>query len=186
LWWHIEIVKFLLELESEDINCVALPEHQRTPLHKAMILGSPDMVSLLLEAGADPTIKDSTGKTPYQLGKNQTIQKSIRFYAAEHRDQWDWAKAVVVPLTPEEDEQKRLKEAEKRKKKNQEKKAVKKNKQQEQEQAEKQKIEAAKQQSEREEQEQPTTILKVVGVCAVVAVLGCILYFGTKEQTKKP
>ena len=39
-----------------------------TPLHRAAAYGDENMIKLLLEAGADPSIKDANGDTPISWG----------------------------------------------------------------------------------------------------------------------
>ena len=48
-----------------------------TPLHAAVMQRHPDVVSFLLENGADPTIKNNEGETPYDLAKSATIRKML-------------------------------------------------------------------------------------------------------------
>lgn len=50
---------------------------QVTPLHVAVIRNHPDMVKLLLENGADATIKDGNGKIAYELAKADPKLKDI-------------------------------------------------------------------------------------------------------------
>jgi len=47
-------------------------EHERTPLHLAVLKDRPAMVRLLLELGADPRARDSRGYTPLNFAKPQT------------------------------------------------------------------------------------------------------------------
>src|SRR5262249_51703453 len=47
-------------------------EHERTPLHLAVLKDRPAMVRLLLELGADPRARDSRGYTPLNFARPQT------------------------------------------------------------------------------------------------------------------
>ena len=44
-----------------------------TPLHVAIHVGSADLVELLLEYGADPSIQNESGETPYDRGNTIDI-----------------------------------------------------------------------------------------------------------------
>lgn len=57
------------------VNCVDC--ENCTPLHAAVMQRHPDLVRFLLENGADPTIKNSEGETPYDLAKSGTIRKML-------------------------------------------------------------------------------------------------------------
>jgi uncharacterized glyoxalase superfamily protein PhnB len=47
-------------------------EHNRTPLHLAVLKNRPGMVRLLIELGTDPRAKDGRGYTPLSLARRQT------------------------------------------------------------------------------------------------------------------
>ncbi len=57
-----ELVEFGAELNSHDSN-------KETPLHHAVARGSLLLVETLIEAGADPYLKDSHGRSPADLAK---------------------------------------------------------------------------------------------------------------------
>jgi uncharacterized glyoxalase superfamily protein PhnB len=50
-------------------------EHQRTPLHFAVVKNRTDMVRHLLELGADPSAKDSLGNTPLNSANAKTDKR---------------------------------------------------------------------------------------------------------------
>jgi Ankyrin repeats (many copies) len=60
---QVAIVQELL-LRKADVNARDLK--QETPLYKACMLGNPDVVESLLQAGADPTLQDINGRPPGQ------------------------------------------------------------------------------------------------------------------------
>ena len=49
-----------------------------TPLHYASLIDSYDGVKLLLQGGADPTVKDDSGHTADEYTENETIKKLIK------------------------------------------------------------------------------------------------------------
>ena len=51
-----------LELDAQTLD------DRRTALHHAALEQHPDVVRLLLLAGADPTIRDINGDTPFDTG----------------------------------------------------------------------------------------------------------------------
>lgn len=65
---HIKILKQLLYLENINVNIQAIPD-QSTPLHFAAAQGHLQTVKLLLEKGADKTLKTKDGKTALDLAK---------------------------------------------------------------------------------------------------------------------
>ncbi|MCI10829.1 regulatory protein NPR5-like, partial [Trifolium medium] len=58
-----EVAKALLELSAADVNYPAGPAG-KTPLHVAAEMVSPEMVAVLLDHHADPTIRTVDGVTP--------------------------------------------------------------------------------------------------------------------------
>ena len=72
---HVAAVRFLLKLSKRDVN---LPgEHGDTPLHAALFQPDDtppasrdfDLVKLLVEAGADLSLRDEDGVTPVEMAK---------------------------------------------------------------------------------------------------------------------
>lgn len=74
-----EIVRLLVSAGA-DVNLKTLPGKEtgcfmrdaflkgETPLHRAAAYGDSEMVQILLDAGADPSIKDANGDTPISWG----------------------------------------------------------------------------------------------------------------------
>lgn len=74
----------------------------RTDLHHASLAGDVQRVSALLETGADPTLRDERGRTPYALASDKETRNAFRRYMAEAGDCWNWqAAGVPSALTPE-------------------------------------------------------------------------------------
>ena len=49
-----------------------------TPLHIACQLGNKDIALLLLQAGANPTLKNNNGQTPFDLVENETLKTNLQ------------------------------------------------------------------------------------------------------------
>ena len=71
----------------------------RSPLtslvHVASKSGCPVMVWLLLEHGADPAMKDSSGKVPYVVAKDKETRDMFRRFMAAYPSAYDYAAAQV-------------------------------------------------------------------------------------------
>ncbi|XP_030463593.2 BTB/POZ domain and ankyrin repeat-containing protein NOOT2-like [Syzygium oleosum] len=66
-----EVVKALLELGAADVNHPAGP-NGKTPLHLAAEMVSPDMVAVLLDHHADPTVRTADSVTPLDVLRTLT------------------------------------------------------------------------------------------------------------------
>ena len=58
------------------------PHNGRTPLHVAAMFGRCDSAKCLLDAGADPILKDNLGRTPFSLAEK--YQKSHKNHKIEN------------------------------------------------------------------------------------------------------
>jgi ankyrin repeat protein len=68
----------LLKKWSNDPVVNEPDEIGSTPLHVAASHGSKECVILLLDAGADKTIKNSYGQTPYAKSKDPEIKQLLK------------------------------------------------------------------------------------------------------------
>ena len=48
-----------------------------TPLHYASHYGHVEVISALLAAGADKTLKNKLGRTPHDVAKNQDVKNAL-------------------------------------------------------------------------------------------------------------
>jgi hypothetical protein len=83
----------LLQHSSGDVN--AADKDGRTALHDAVALGSLELVTKLLAAGADPTVVDAAKQSPLALATNPDIASVLAREAAVLK-----AKADAVPADP--------------------------------------------------------------------------------------
>jgi len=149
---NIEIIQYFLssEITKAEINIAIPSQNFFTALHLAASQGQTEAVRLLLDAGADPTIKDITSKVPYDVAKDKEIRMIMRKFAGRNIDLWDYTLAHIDPLTRADEKKKLEKNREKMKQKKhtqKQKKEQEKEEQKEREAAEKQKLaeeEAAK------------------------------------------
>ena len=50
-----------------------------TPLHRAARAGDAERVSALLSGGADVTVRDSRGRTPYLVASSKEVRDAFRW-----------------------------------------------------------------------------------------------------------
>jgi len=72
---NFEIARALLEAKC-NVNHINVDKF--TPLHTACNQGEVKFIQLLLDYGADPTLKDARGKTPIDLARRAGINLNIR------------------------------------------------------------------------------------------------------------
>ncbi|NXH10520.1 ANKZ1 protein, partial [Bucco capensis] len=94
-------------------------EHGCTLLHVAARAGKVEALCLLLEAGADPALRDRQGRTPYCLSADKPTRNAFRKFMVDHPDKYDYSQAKVPgPLTQEMEakklEKKRAKKAQRK------------------------------------------------------------------------
>ncbi|XP_023932467.1 ankyrin repeat and zinc finger domain-containing protein 1 [Lingula anatina] len=89
---------------------------QETFLHLAARSGHCAVISLLLEAGADPSVKNSKGQLPYNVSSQKEVRNEFRRFLAKFPEKYDYAAAQIPgPLTSEMEAEKKAREAERRK-----------------------------------------------------------------------
>ena len=89
-----------------------------TALHIASQYGYNSIIEVLLDHGADPTIKDKSIKTPYNLAPNRETRNVFRRFQARWPERYNWTDACIPTndlLTPEEEARQEEKRKEKRK-----------------------------------------------------------------------
>ncbi|EDO42926.1 predicted protein [Nematostella vectensis] len=87
-----------------------------TLLHAAACSKHGDIVYALLRIGADPTVRDERGRTPYDAANRKEARNEFRRFMADHPDMHDYTLThIPSPLTQVQLEEKEKKEAEKRK-----------------------------------------------------------------------
>ncbi|NXO57443.1 ANKZ1 protein, partial [Aramus guarauna] len=73
-----------------------------TLLHVAARAGKAEAVRLLLEAGADPALRDRQERTPYCVSADKPTRNAFRKFMVDHPDKYDYSRAKVPgPLTQE-------------------------------------------------------------------------------------
>ena len=70
----MEVVKTLIQAGGE-VN--TQNQVGWTPLHLASWNGHVEVITALLAAGADKTLKDKDGRTPHGLAKNQATRNAL-------------------------------------------------------------------------------------------------------------
>jgi len=82
----------LMIAEGADVN--AVDKTGFSPLHYAARINNPEFVSMLLEAGAKPELKDAEGLTPHELAKDMGARGVIDVF--ESRSEKQHLEAVVA------------------------------------------------------------------------------------------
>ncbi|XP_078573283.1 tRNA endonuclease ANKZF1-like isoform X1 [Branchiostoma floridae x Branchiostoma japonicum] len=101
---------------TPDMLVECLDDHGSTLLHVAARAGSKAVISLLMGAGADPSVKDKKGRPPYVVCSSKEVRNEFRRFMGENPDRYDYGKAQIpAPLTAEMEETRAAKQAEKRK-----------------------------------------------------------------------
>ncbi|KAH9513360.1 Ankyrin repeat and zinc finger domain-containing protein 1 [Bulinus truncatus] len=99
---------------AEFLN-MPVSENGTTFLHLAAKEGHDEIITTLLEAGADPSVRDKSSKTPYILG-DKKVRNAFRRFMTSFPDRYDYVKAQVPSaLTADMEIEKKKKAAEKRK-----------------------------------------------------------------------
>jgi len=77
------VAEFLLD-DGADVYAVGL---QGTPLHLAVTGGHREMVELLVARGADPNVKDQSGRTPLEVARQKGYTELFELLGAEEVEQ---------------------------------------------------------------------------------------------------
>ncbi|KYQ88554.1 hypothetical protein DLAC_11283 [Tieghemostelium lacteum] len=112
----MEMMKYFIQMFPMDLN-ILVPDCQfGTVLHRASELGNLEMIELLLNSNADPTVSEGLkNQTAYDCAANQKTRDFFREWAGTHLNKWDYQKAHLVPLTPQQKQEQADKKKLKRK-----------------------------------------------------------------------
>ncbi|EGC34854.1 hypothetical protein DICPUDRAFT_79406 [Dictyostelium purpureum] len=112
----IKMASYLLDQFPSDINLLNPRWDYVTCLHRAASKGNCQMIELLLNKGADPTVVGGLHpETPYDSSSDQKTRDTFREWAGDHLDKWDYTRAHIVPLTKQMKQEKDEKKKQKRK-----------------------------------------------------------------------
>ncbi|XP_059676680.1 tRNA endonuclease ANKZF1 [Gavia stellata] len=90
----LDMPRSLLNQPMDERGC--------TLLHVAAQAGKAEAVCLLLEAGADPALRDGQERTPYCVSADKLTRNTFRKFMVDHPDKYDYSRAKVPgPLTQE-------------------------------------------------------------------------------------
>ncbi|XP_057883504.1 serine/threonine-protein kinase 16 isoform X2 [Melospiza georgiana] len=128
----LDMARSLLNQPVDEQGC--------TLLHVAAQAGRAEAVCLLLEAGADPALRDRQERTPYCSSADRQTRNAFRKFMVAHPDKYDYSRAKVPGPLTQEMEAKKLekKRAQKAQRKQREQAQRKEQQRQEQEQERKQ------------------------------------------------
>ncbi|KAK2158960.1 hypothetical protein LSH36_161g07001 [Paralvinella palmiformis] len=81
------------ELDIVELLNSPFGGHGLTLLHMAAEAGHKEAISVLLEFGADPSIKDGQGQLAYITAVNKDTRNEFRRFMAKHPEKFDYQKA---------------------------------------------------------------------------------------------
>ncbi|XP_071487663.1 tRNA endonuclease ANKZF1-like [Diadema antillarum] len=89
-----------------------------TFLHVAAEDGQTDVMYHLMEAGADPGVKNKKGKPPYGCSLDKKTRDTFRKFRASYPDRYDYERAQIpAPLSEDQEREKAAKQSERKKNK---------------------------------------------------------------------
>lgn len=113
-----DVFGFLLDTDDADLDFRLPHLNFQTVLHLAARKGDAATIQALLEAGADPTVREIHELTAFDVCEDKEARLTFRRFAGENPDMWDYAHAhVPAPLSKEGEEERKKREVEKRKNK---------------------------------------------------------------------
>ena len=99
----------------ENLKLLNLVWNGTTVLHAASEQGCSSLIPILMLHGADPTIKNSAGHTPYLVAQNKGVRDTFRRFMATHPAAYRYERAhIPSPLTPDMEQERNRKEAERK------------------------------------------------------------------------
>jgi hypothetical protein len=115
---HPNILAYLLDLDTGDIDSPIPGWLNRTALHRAVVDENTELIKMLLNSGANPAPKDLYGHTPYLIA-SKSIRNFLRKFAAQYPELHDWNSLGISPLSEETELLQKKKNTEKYKRKKQ-------------------------------------------------------------------
>lgn len=104
--------------EKDSLKLLNTTWNGDTVLHTAAVNDHYSLIPILMRYGADPTVRNEHGHTPYVLSKSKTARDSFRRFMACYPTAWDYESAhVPSPLTEDMERERSKKDAERRKEK---------------------------------------------------------------------
>ncbi|GAM20943.1 hypothetical protein SAMD00019534_041180 [Acytostelium subglobosum LB1] len=96
-----KMVEYLVKALPSDLDVCIPSWNFRTALHRAANDGNLELVKILMDAGADPTVEGFRKETVYELANSQKIRDFLREWAGDNLTKWNYQKARIPPLTKE-------------------------------------------------------------------------------------
>lgn len=117
-----DLTQQMAVVEEDDrlsalLSC-AIDQQGNTLLHVVARSGSTELVSMLLEHGADPCVRNFDSYLPYNLSPHKTARNVFRKFRAAHPQMYDYDKAQIPsPLTEADERAIEQRQADKRREK---------------------------------------------------------------------
>ncbi|XP_046851771.1 ankyrin repeat and zinc finger domain-containing protein 1-like isoform X2 [Xenia sp. Carnegie-2017] len=136
--------------ENERNDLLNQNFQNETVLHVASRLGETEILKILLDNGANPTVKNAKGRVPYDVATNKETRNVFRRFMAVYPEKYDYNEArIPSALTSEMEERERQKIADKKKAQSKARKQRLKEKKAEEKQRKEEEIEKEKEESEK-------------------------------------
>eukprot|EP01119_Soliformovum_irregulare_P014473 TRINITY_DN3958_c1_g1_i1.p1 TRINITY_DN3958_c1_g1~~TRINITY_DN3958_c1_g1_i1.p1 ORF type:complete len:618 (+),score=224.98 TRINITY_DN3958_c1_g1_i1:21-1874(+) len=147
------IATLLITSDRVSLDAANPSDRFNTPLHIVSRDGKTQLLKILLEKGANPTIKNIDEKTPYDVSKDKKVRHIMSTFRRDFPEKWEYD-ASHIPMAISEEEQKQKEEKEKEKKKKKKKAQAEKVKQKKIEEIEEKKIQEKVEEEKKIVQEQ--------------------------------
>lgn len=96
-------VDFLTILLAHNVDINAMCPRQNTPLHYAAAQNRDDAVKFLVSNGANPALRNRSGRTPYDVAKGDNIRQYLLPLQFRHEDPTQAASLLPPGVTPSVD-----------------------------------------------------------------------------------
>ncbi|TPX35030.1 hypothetical protein SmJEL517_g02421 [Synchytrium microbalum] len=107
----VDLLSSQLQIQPDIIHTKLADSYGTSLLHIASQASQPDCVELLLSLGSNPTVKNIRNLRPYDVASDKDTRNAFRRVMYRQPEAWDWKDAhVPSALSPEMEEEQRIKD----------------------------------------------------------------------------